>query len=148
MKKCSNGPRMTMDAASTSPNVKVHPTRDTIVSDAVASGPLRVAIFRPGAVAMCRCMWEEGLKPEDCDALYVGAPSGDHIATFWGKGYRAISKEATANGPGGLCVYRMPGAKASQSEAPTNDSATQESMSDRLKELNRRNAEHWKRTDE
>lgn len=129
---------MTQEAASGA-SVSVH-TRDE-ASPLAANGPLRVALFRPGAKAICACRAGD-CEPSECNALYVLAEDGDHVATFWGCAYRAMVQEPTSNGTGGLCIYRMP--------QTTGDAATDAAASlirNRLAEMSAANAAFWARRD-
>jgi hypothetical protein len=82
--------------------VAIHATRDA-TTPAAATGPLKIAAFKQGTRAQCRCAAGE-CKESECDALYVMDESGNRLATFHGKGWRALSNETDP-----LTVYRMPG---------------------------------------
>jgi len=82
--------------------ISLHMTRDA-ASTAAATGPLKVAAFKPGSRAQCKCAAGE-CKESECDALYVMDEAGNRLATFHGAGWRALSD---ASNP--LVVYRMPG---------------------------------------
>lgn len=90
--RCTGGKRI----------VDVHATRDAVsVSDGAATGSLKVAAFKPGTRAICRCQNGE-CAPAQCDQLYVLDGDDTRLATFHGAGWRAHSD---ANNP--LVVYRM-----------------------------------------
>lgn len=127
------------DAADGAPT-RMH-TKDE-ASPQAASGALCVALFRPGARAVCRCTAEE-CSPGECDALHVLAPDGGQTATFWGAAYRAMALESTSDCTGGLCIYRMP--------QTTGDAATDAAASlirNRLAEMKMVNAKFWARKNE
>ena len=137
----TRGERLAMPkdgASAATANIKLHSTRDgAMVTDAAANGPLQVAAFRPGSRAICRCMAEEGCKPEDCDALYIADSAGNHVATFHGPQYRATDETNHDAGMRGLCVYRLPKTTTTKDE----DRLVQ--LRDALVRLNKQNADFW-----
>jgi hypothetical protein len=91
--------------------VALHATRDAATPS--AANALRVAAFKPGTRAQCKCAAGE-CSQDKCDALYVMDEAGNRLATFHGKGWRALSDESNP-----LTVYRMPNsATQDASKAP------------------------------
>jgi hypothetical protein len=115
--------------------IETHRTRDE-VSPAVANGPLRVALFRPGTRTTCKCM-AEGSDASTCDALYVMDADGNQIATFHGTQYRAADETNSGDGlPSGICIYATP--------TRTSDEDRLSHLQSALVRLNQKNAEFWR----
>jgi hypothetical protein len=118
--------------------IDIHRTRDAVmVSDAVANGPARTAIFRPGTRAICKCAAGE-CAPGDCDELWVYDVDNNKIACFYGNQFRATDETGSGGAPSGLCVYRVP--------STTGDKAIDDAVlgiQKRLADINKANAEFW-----
>ncbi len=117
----------------TKDKIKQHVPRrgEPTTSDAAASA-MRVAVFRPGCRALCKC--QAGMCDEaDCNELGVFDDQDEQLCSF-GPEFRAANEAATEAAPiGGLVIYKIPGAR--QNTQDTNVRAVQE--------INRRNAEFW-----
>lgn len=89
-----------------------HATRDQgQVSPAAAAGPLKIAAFRPGSRAQCKCSLGE-CSEAACDGLHVFDQAGTKVATFHGSNWRAY---ADASNP--LVIYQI----SNVSGSPTKD---------------------------
>jgi hypothetical protein len=109
-----------------------HATKDQ-ASPAAAAGPLKIAAFRPGSRAQCRCSLGE-CSEAACDGLHVFDQGGTKLATFHGANWRAYSD---ASNP--LVIYQLP-----SGSSPTKD-AGQKPLT--LADLNRINREFYERGD-
>lgn len=113
--------------------VNRHPTRDAVQVSDGAVQQTAVAMFKQGYNSTCRCMVEEGCKPEDCDALFITDQNGQHLATLHGSELRARQLQN-----GALAVYRA--------SVKTGDAAIDRAVVEirnRLAEINRRNSDYW-----
>lgn len=126
--KYTRGERMKMTHDGAAALIRTH--AHDAASPQLANGPLRVAIFRPGTQAVCRCE-AEGTDPAQCDALYVVDPDAGHFATFWGSEFRAAQTDATSAYPGGLCIYRMPQSASATQDARGKDGSFAATLNDK-----------------
>jgi hypothetical protein len=118
--------------------INAHRTRDAVTFSDAAAEQSAVAVFRKGHNATCRCMAEEGCTPEECDSLYITDENGAHWATLQGAALRARQLQN-----GSIAIYRA--------SVQTGDAAIDRAVGmirERLAEVNRRNAEFWRRKDE
>lgn len=99
-----------------------------------AANAMRVALFRPGYSAACKCS-TGACSEQDCDELGIFDENNKHVFSAHGRDYRAANEPSTENKAGGLVVYKMPGA--------TRDEDRLLQLRDALVELNRKNAEFW-----
>jgi hypothetical protein len=97
-----------------------------------AAQAMRIAIFKPGCRAMCKCA--AGLcSEEDCNEMGIFDANDEQLCSF-GPEFRAADEPATATMPvGGLVVYRIPNARQN----------TQDANVQAVRELNRRHREFW-----
>jgi hypothetical protein len=114
------------------------PTRDSVmVTDSVANGALRTALFRPGTRAQCKCA-AGACAPDVCDELWIYDAGGDRIACFYGREFRATDEDVSVGDVSGLCVYKMPKAT---SDAAIDKAVLQ--IRQRLSDVNTANAAFW-----
>jgi hypothetical protein len=116
--------------------IEVHRPRGIVMtSDALANGALRVALFKPGTRAICKCAAGD-CAPDQCDALYLIDSDDNHIATFHGSQFGAANEtDSEGSGVSGLCVYRTPQA--------TRDDNRLLRLRDALVKMNEQNATFW-----
>jgi hypothetical protein len=105
--------------------IDTHATRDAVSPS--AANALKVAAFQSGARVQCRCAAGE-CSPDACDGLHVFDAQGSKLATFHGKGWRAVSDGNV------LTIFRMP-----QSGSGTQDASKPLTLAD----LNRINREFY-----
>jgi hypothetical protein len=118
----------------TKDKIKQHAPRrgEAMVTDAAASGGMRVAIFKPGCRALCKC--QAGMCDEaDCDELGVFDDQDEQLCSF-GPEFRAANEAATESAPiSGLVIYKMPHSRQ----------RTQDANERGVRAINRRNADFW-----
>ncbi len=104
---------------------------EPMTTDAAASA-MRIAVFRPGCRALCKC--QAGMcPPEECDEMGIFSEEDEQLCSF-GPEFRAANEPATeANLVGGLVVYRIKGARQN----------TQDQNVLAIRDLNRRHREFW-----
>jgi hypothetical protein len=102
------------------------------VSPTVAKA-CRKGLHPPDHTALCKCGAGE-CAFEDCAELGIFDAAGNHIASYFGRQYRATYEEPTQTSQGGLTVYAIPNAQKNTRDANVRA----------MSEINRRNAEFWK----